>query len=74
MYFAYAETEKKLVSEVFNNAVDSLSDEDRTLPQVDLELLLSTPIHFTLLNPTYPPSGTLQLSPVPHSTSSLPNT
>ena len=26
--------EKKLVEEVFNNAIDCLSDEDKTLPQV----------------------------------------
>ena len=28
------EEEKKLVEEVFNNAIDSLSDEDKKLPQV----------------------------------------
>jgi len=27
--------EKKLVEEVFNNAIDCLSDEDKTLPQVN---------------------------------------
>ena len=32
--------EKRLISEVFNNAMDSLSDEDKTLPQVDLILPL----------------------------------
>lgn len=29
-----AEDEKRLVEEVFNNAVDCLSDEDKKLPQV----------------------------------------
>eukprot|EP00117_Sycon_ciliatum_P021441 scpid29947/ scgid18789/ Superkiller viralicidic activity 2-like 2; ATP-dependent helicase SKIV2L2 len=29
------EDEKKLISEVFNNAMDTLSDEDRAIPQVD---------------------------------------
>lgn len=28
------DAEKKLVEEVFNNAIDSLSDDDRKLPQV----------------------------------------
>lgn len=32
--------EKKLVSEVFTNAIDSLSEEDRTLPQVEAVLPL----------------------------------
>jgi ATP-dependent RNA helicase DOB1 len=29
-----SDEEKKLVEEVFNNAIDSLSDEDKQLPQV----------------------------------------
>jgi ATP-dependent RNA helicase DOB1 len=29
-----SEDEKKLVEEVFNNAIDSLSEEDKQLPQV----------------------------------------
>lgn len=33
--------EKKLVEEVFNNAIDCLSDEDKTLPQVRMVSLLS---------------------------------
>lgn len=32
--FYVAEEEKRLVEEVFNNAVDCLSDEDKKLPQV----------------------------------------
>lgn len=32
--------EKRLVEEVFNNAVDCLSDEDKKLPQVRTELAL----------------------------------
>lgn len=32
--------EKKLVEEVFNNAIDCLSDEDKALPQVRIHALL----------------------------------
>ena len=32
--------EKKLVEEVFNNAIDCLSDEDKALPQVRIFCLL----------------------------------
>ena len=32
--FPFLGQEKKLVEEVFNNAIDCLSDEDKTLPQV----------------------------------------
>lgn len=32
--FLFLGQEKKLVEEVFNNAIDCLSDEDKTLPQV----------------------------------------
>lgn len=34
--FCVAEEEKGLVEEVFNNAIDSLSDEDKKLPQVGI--------------------------------------
>lgn len=34
--FPFLGQEKKLVEEVFNNAIDCLSDEDKTLPQVKL--------------------------------------
>ena len=34
--FPFQGQEKKLVEEVFNNAIDCLSDEDKTLPQVKL--------------------------------------
>lgn len=34
LYFILVE-EKKLVDEVFNNAMDVLSEQDRTLPQVE---------------------------------------
>ena len=33
--FLFLDEEKKLVEDVFNNAIDSLSDEDKTLPQVE---------------------------------------
>lgn len=33
-----ADDEKRLVEEVFNNAVDCLSDEDKKLPQVRTSL------------------------------------
>ena len=33
-----AEEERKLVQEVFNNAMDALSEEDRALPQVEAVL------------------------------------
>ena len=33
--------EKKLVEEVFNNAIDCLSDEDKTLPQVRMSSVFS---------------------------------
>lgn len=31
---AFLDEEKKMVEEVFNNAIDCLSDEDKKLPQV----------------------------------------
>ena len=31
----FADREKELVQEVFNNAIDTLSDEDKKLPQVE---------------------------------------
>lgn len=31
--------EKKMVEEVFNNAIDCLSDEDKKLPQVSMEMV-----------------------------------
>ena len=33
--------EKKLVEEVFNNAIDCLSDEDKTLPQVKDNIIVT---------------------------------
>jgi hypothetical protein len=33
-FFLYLAEEKKMVDTVFNNAIDSLSDEDKKLPQV----------------------------------------
>jgi superfamily II RNA helicase len=33
----FADAEKKLVEEVFNNAIDSLSDDDKNLPQVNTQ-------------------------------------
>lgn len=38
--YYFSEEEKKLVEEVFNNAIDSLSDEDKKLPQVQIMPLL----------------------------------
>ena len=35
-YLTLSDEEKKLVEEVFNNAMECLSDEDRKLPQVCL--------------------------------------
>ena len=29
-----SQDEKKLIEEIFNNAIDSLSEDDKTLPQV----------------------------------------
>jgi len=33
-YCVIAEEEKNMVAEVFSNAIDALSDEDKSLPQV----------------------------------------
>ena len=62
IWFIFSGQEKKLVEEVFNNAIDCLSDEDKTLPQVKnilslhlcsntctLSLNVSTPLSFKLL-------------------------
>ena len=38
-----SDEEKKLVEEVFNNAIDCLSDEDKKLPQVSAALPSQTP-------------------------------
>lgn len=38
--FVLLEEEKTLVDEVFNNAIDALSDEDKKLPQVEAVLPL----------------------------------
>ena len=34
LQIAFSDEEKKMVEEVFNNAIDCLSDEDKKLPQV----------------------------------------
>lgn len=36
--FPFLDEEKKMVEEVFNNAIDCLSDEDKKLPQVSVEV------------------------------------
>lgn len=41
----FADDEKRLVEEVFNNAVDCLSDEDKKLPQVRRALQTPTLLH-----------------------------
>lgn len=41
----FADDEKRLVEEVFNNAVDCLSDEDKKLPQVSSALQTPTLLH-----------------------------
>ena len=47
-----ADEEKKLVEEVFNNAIDSLSDEDKSLPQVHFFFFCFTgPIILAMLLP-----------------------
>ena len=44
-----SEEEKKLVEEVFNNAIDCLSDEDKKLPQVRPQLHVSVFYGFLFL-------------------------
>lgn len=47
--FCVPDDEKRLVEEVFNNAVDCLSDEDKKLPQVSrrkTDLALSVSSHY----------------------------
>lgn len=34
--FFFSDEEKRMVEEVFNNAIDCLSDEDKKLPQVSV--------------------------------------
>lgn len=41
----FADDEKRLVEEVFNNAVDCLSDEDKKLPQVRSALQTPALLH-----------------------------